>query len=88
MARNTIAIAALLLTVLLPGMAGAGQTTTAKITEGQWGVADKCNRTAIAKYPDHTAEALAKRDRDVRRCLLANRLPSRAPLAPPQTSRN
>src|SRR5690348_7665568 len=47
--------------------------------EGQWALADKCNRTAIAKYPDHTAEALAKRDEDVRRCLMANRLPSRTP---------
>jgi hypothetical protein len=87
MIRITISTAVAMI-LLIPVMAGAGETPTARVVQGQWGVGDKCNRTAIAKYPDHTPEALAKREQDVHRCLLANRLPSRAPLSPPQTSRN
>jgi len=87
MIRITISTSAVMI-LLMPAMAGAGETPTARVIQGQWGVTDKCNRTAIAKYPDHTPEALAKREQDVHRCLLANRVPSRAPLTPPQTSRN
>ena len=86
MIRITISTAVAM--ILLMPVTAAGETTTARVVQGQWGVADKCNRTAIAKYPDHTPEALAKREQDVHRCLLANRLPSRTPLSPPQTSRN
>jgi hypothetical protein len=79
MARITILTAALVL-LFMHVMPAAGETTTAKTTEAQWALANKCNRNAIAKYPDYTSEAAAKRERDVRQCLLANRLPARGPL--------
>ena len=87
MIRITISTAVAMI-LLIPVMAGAGETPTARVVQGQWGVGDKCNRTAIAKYPDHTPEALAKRDQDVRRCLVANRQEARTPLSPPQAPKN
>jgi hypothetical protein len=87
MVRITISTAAVVL-LLMPVIASAGESPTARSVQGQWRVADKCNRTAIAKYPDHTPEALAKRDQDVRRCLVANRQEARTPLSPPQAPKN
>ena len=66
--------------LLLPQLAHAGQSPTARTTESTWAASDKCNRQAIAKYPDHTKEALAQREQHVRLCNLANRTPARAPL--------
>ena len=80
--------AAVVVILLVPVMAYAGESATARAFQGQWGIADKCNRNAIAKYPDHTSEALAKREQAVRQCNVANRLPARAPLAPAQPSQN
>jgi hypothetical protein len=87
MIRITISTAVAMI-LLMPVIAGAGETSTARATRGQWAIADKCNRTAIAKHPDHTPEALAKRDQDVRRCLVANRQEARTPLSPPQAPKN
>ena len=67
--------------LLMPYLAHAGQSPTARTTESTWARSDKCNREAIAKYPDHTSEALAKREQQVRHCNLANRTPARAPLS-------
>ena len=86
MVRITISTVAVVL--LMPVIASAGQSSSARGVEGQWAIADKCNRNAIAKYPDHTREALEKRDRDVRRCLVYNRQEARTPLTPPQTPKN
>ena len=79
MARITISTAALVL-LFMHVTPAAGESTTAKATEAQWALANKCNRNAIAKYPDYTSEAAAKRERDVHQCLLNSRLPARAPL--------
>ena len=87
MVRIIISTAAVVL-LLMPVIASAGETPTARSVQGQWAIADKCNRNAIAKYPDHTREALEKRDRDVRRCLVTNRQEARTPLAPPQAPKN
>jgi hypothetical protein len=85
---RTIISTAVVVILFMPMTAAAGQSSTARATETQWAIADKCNRTAIAKYPDHTSEALAKRDRDVRQCLLAYRLEARTPLSQPQAPQN
>ena len=74
--------------LLVPVMAYAGETPTARTTQSLWGLSDKCNRNAIAKYPDHTSEALAKREQAVRQCNVASRLPPRAPLTPAQPPQN
>jgi len=87
MIRITISTAVAM--ILLMPVTAAGETTTARVVQGQWGVADKCNRTAHSKVSGpHPPRLLAKREQDVHRCLLANRVPSRAPLTPPQTSGN
>jgi hypothetical protein len=85
---RTIMSAAVVVIVFLPVTADAGQSANAKASETQWAIADKCNRNAIAKYPDHTSEALAKREQDVRRCNVANRFQARTPLTPAQPSQN
>lgn len=41
-----------------------------------WKAMDNCARAAIKAYPDYTAEALAKRETERRRCLRRNNLPS------------
>jgi hypothetical protein len=79
---------AIAMILLVPVMADAGESANAKAAQTQWGIADKCNRNAIAKYPDHTSEALAKREQDVRRCNVANRFQARTPLTPAQPSQN
>ena len=40
-----------------------------------WRQMDKCTRAAQRQYPDHTAEAIAKRDQVRRQCLRAANLP-------------
>jgi hypothetical protein len=54
-------------------------------SNGRWKVADKCARDAAAKYPDYTAESLAKREAMRRNCLRANSLP--VPDGPGPTTR-
>jgi len=48
----------------------------------QWSVMDKCAKQAIAKFPDHTAADLAKRDDFTRHCQRDSRVPVREGLAP------
>jgi hypothetical protein len=85
---RTIISTAVVAILFMPMTAAAGESPTARATQGQWAIADKCNRKAIEKYPDHTREALAKRDQDVRRCLVARRLEARTPLSQPQAPPN
>ena len=80
MTRTIISAAAAI--VLLMPVTAYGESATAKTSQAQWGLSDKCNRDAIAKYPDHTSEALAKREQYVSRCNVANRNPARAPQTP------
>lgn len=79
MARLIICVGIL---VLLSGHGSwAGQSVTAKDTSALWARADRCNRQAIAKFPDHTSEAFAQREQYVRHCNVAARTPARTPLA-------
>jgi hypothetical protein len=75
-----LAIAALAATAVLDP---AQATSSAGIAaQQQWGLMDKCAKVAIAKFPDHTAEALAKRDDYTRHCQRDSRVPVREGLAP------
>ena len=47
-----------------------------------WSKTDKCAATAQKKFPDYTAESLAKRDEAMKQCLAGANLPPRAPLLP------
>ncbi|MBV9018201.1 MAG: hypothetical protein JO058_21330 [Alphaproteobacteria bacterium] len=63
--------------------AGAHATSaqgTAVMTK--WKSADKCTQQAQTAFPDHTAEANAKRDAALKACLDASGLPPREPLSP------
>jgi hypothetical protein len=57
-------------------------SSTALTTQQQWGRMDKCARQAIDKFPDHTAEDLAKRDNFARQCQRNLRVPVREGMAP------
>jgi hypothetical protein len=57
-------------------------TSSGVAAEQQWGVMDRCTKAAIAKFPDHTSEALAKRDDFTRRCQREARVPVRDGMAP------
>jgi hypothetical protein len=57
-------------------------TSTAITIQRQWSLMDKCEKTAIEKFPDHTAEDLSKRDKLVRQCQRDSRVPIRDGLAP------
>lgn len=74
-------LAALLLLLgavaLTPGLAGA--TTNQRTAQKSWNDSDKCAKQAAERYPDYTAEELARRDAFLRRCLNARGLPGRAP---------
>jgi hypothetical protein len=85
---RTIISAIAVIVLMMPMTAYASESPSAKASQGRWALSDKCSRNAIAKYPDHTSEALAKREQDVRRCNVANGLPARAPLTPVQPSQN
>jgi hypothetical protein len=51
-------------------------------SQHQWSAMDKCTKQAIARFPDHTAEALAKRDEFTRQCQRDSRVPVREGMAP------
>jgi hypothetical protein len=79
MIRTIVTIAAVTIS-LLPQTVKAGESANARANRAQWAVSDKCNRDAITKFPDHTSDALTKREQYVRQCNLNSRLPARAPL--------
>lgn len=47
-----------------------------------WHSMDRCTRTAQKQFPDHTADAIAKREAARRQCLRASNLPG--DIDPPQ----
>jgi hypothetical protein len=49
-----------------------------------WAASDRCVAQAQKQFPDYTAEALAKRDQALQRCLTTQNLAPRAPQAPQQ----
>jgi hypothetical protein len=75
-----LSLFALAVTVLLDSAQAA--TSAGVAAQQQWGVMDKCVKMAIAKFPDHTAEALAKRDEYTRICQRDSRVPVREGLTP------
>lgn len=65
--------------LLAPAYATSGNGVA---MQHQWGVMDKCLKSAIAKFPDHTAADLAKRDEFARQCQRNSRVPVRDGAAP------
>jgi len=65
--------------LLAPARATSG---TAIGVQHQWGTMDKCVRTAIERFPDHTPADLAKRDEFTRKCQRDSRVPTREGAAP------
>jgi hypothetical protein len=77
---SLLAFSLLAATALLDSARATSGTGVA--TQHQWGVMDKCAKQAIAKFPDHTAEDLAKRDNLTRQCQRNSRVPTRDGSAP------
>jgi hypothetical protein len=67
----------LMLTVggVLPPTTSALADNNWKQSNAIWRQMDKCTRAAQKQYPDHTAEAIAKRDEARRRCFRSSNLP-------------
>jgi hypothetical protein len=53
-----------------------------KQSSSVWRVMDRCTRAAQKRFPDHTADAIAKREADRRQCFRASNLPG--DVDPPQ----
>jgi hypothetical protein len=73
--------------ILISVMVSVGLPTLAhaaggnyRTSEAIWHRSDKCNRDAIAKFPDHTREAQAAREAYFHACNGGSGLPSREPL--------
>jgi hypothetical protein len=78
-----IRVAALLMmAAALPGRLEAGANYLNN--QSNWSRSDKCSRNAIVKFPDQTSQALAEREKYVRKCNLANNTPAREPLVQPR----
>jgi hypothetical protein len=77
-----IVLAVLVAATLLPGT-GNAVTQQGVIVMKKWALSDKCAQSAQRAFPDYTAEALAKRDQALKRCLDIQNLPSRE-LSPDQ----
>jgi hypothetical protein len=61
------------------------QAADTRFTTNQeiWERGDKCNRDALARWPDYTAEALQKREKYVHDCNLRSNTPARVPFVAP-----
>jgi hypothetical protein len=78
---HRIGIAALLVSLSLP-TAVTAQTANGKGVISRWLASDRCTRAAQKAFPDYTADAMAKRDDALKRCLANQSLPPRAPELP------
>jgi hypothetical protein len=65
-------------TLAVPALAASGTSLSAK---SAWSAMDRCTKTAREKFPDETAEALAKRDAYVHNCQRDGRVPIREGVA-------
>ena len=54
-----------------PALADNNWKTSSTIWHGM----DKCTRAALKQFPDHTPDAIAKREASRRQCLRASNLP-------------
>jgi len=75
-----IGLATFALAALLPVVANAD--TQGLLMEKKWVSSDRCSQKAFQAYPDYTADSLAKRDLELKKCLAAGNLPPRD-LPPP-----
>jgi hypothetical protein len=71
-----IFLAVFVAAALLPG-AGNAVTQQGVIVVRKWVAEDKCAQKAQQAFPDYTAEALAKRDQALKRCIDSQNLPAR-----------
>jgi hypothetical protein len=76
-----LAVAALTAAFFLVPAAHAA-SSNGVAAQRQWSLMDKCAKEAIQKFPDHTADGLAKRDEFIRICQRDRNVPVRQGLAP------
>jgi hypothetical protein len=75
--------AAILLAASYAAPAGAASPTSLQ-AKAAWATMDKCTQASRVKFPDETADSLAKRDAYVHTCQRDGRVPVRVP----QSSQN
>ena len=75
---HRVGIAAFLISLSLPAAAMAQTTPYGKQVISRWTASDRCTRAAQKAFPDYTADAIAKRDNALKRCLAGQSLPPRA----------
>jgi hypothetical protein len=72
-------LVAFLIALMLPGAAMA-VTQYGQQMMHTWAASDRCAAAAQKAFPDHTPEANAKRDNQLKQCLAGQNLPPRSGL--------
>jgi hypothetical protein len=70
--------AAILLAASYAAPAGAASATS-QSAKAAWSAMDKCTQASREKFPDETADSIAKRDAYVHTCQRDQRVPVRVP---------
>jgi hypothetical protein len=76
------AVSSVLLIVAMLSAPALAASSSALKAQTAWSTMDKCSKAARERFPDDTAEALAKRDAFVHNCQRDGRAPIREGLAP------
>lgn len=82
MMSRRVLLTLLVLAAPLPVASAHAASTGANASQKLWATMDQCTKKATEKFPDHTAEELAKRDVFIRQCQRDSRVPVREGLAP------
>ena len=77
------AAAAFLAAMAMPGVTMA-MTQYGQMMMRYWSASDRCAAAAQRAFPDHTPEANAKRDANMKQCLAQGSLPPRGDLDRPK----
>ncbi len=77
---SVLVLSVLAATALLAPVQAA--SSSGVVSQRQWGTMDRCAKLAVARFPDHTAEDLAKRDEFIRQCQRQAQVPVREGLTP------
>jgi hypothetical protein len=81
---NRLGIAVPLIALLLALAPAARSSQQGVQATKNWKAMDQCAKEAQTAFPDHTADANAKRETKLKECLGGRNLPPRGPLDPGQ----
>jgi hypothetical protein len=78
MSMRIVLVSAAMLTFTAFAVPAFAESAIGIASRNSWGLMDKCVKTAHEKYPDETADSLAKRDAYAHTCERNSRAPVRA----------